>query len=124
MPIPLQSVTAVLTSVAAGTTMTAMSEISVTQTPMFVSLSVWRTRSVWASTRSAMSSTTTASTVGLETVKHLSAAVQVLFISLFLGLRINHNYQAAMTVISTASIPSQSVWEITPVDVSQTQTAM
>ena len=82
VPIPLQSVTAVLTSVAAGTTMTAMSEISVMQTPMFVSRSVWRTRSVWASTRSAMRTTTTASTVALETAKHLSAAVQVLFIFL------------------------------------------
>ena len=77
VPIPLPSVTEPLTSVAAGTTMTAMSEISVTQTPMFVSLSVWRTRSVWVSTRFAMSSTTTASTVALETAKHLSVAVQV-----------------------------------------------
>jgi len=61
---------------------------------------------VWASTRSAMSSTTTASTVALETAKHLSAVVQ-----------------DAMTVILTASIPRPSVWEITLVDVSQTQTA-
>ena len=109
---------------AAGRTTIVMWEISVTQTPMFVSPSVWRTRSVWVSTRFAMSSTTTASTVALETAKHLSDAVQVLFIFLFLGLRINHNYQDAMTVISTASIPRQSVWEITPADVSQTQIAM
>merc|ERR1712038_1998305 len=106
VPIPLPSVTGQLTSVAAGTTTIAMSETSVTLIPMSVSLSVWRIRNVWASTRSAMSSTTTASTVELETAKHLSAVVQ-----------------DAMTVILTASIPRRSVWEITLVDVSQTQTA-
>merc|ERR550539_2184999 len=103
----LQSVTGLLTSVVAGTIMTAMLEISVTLTPMFARRSVWRTRSVWASTRSVMRTTTTASTAELETAKHLSAAVQ-----------------DATTVISTVSTPRQSVWEITPVDVSQTLTAM
>ena len=78
---------------------------------------------MWVSTRSAMSSTTTASTVALETAKHLSAVVQVLPIFPFLGLSIKFNHQDAMTVILTASIPRQSVWEITLVDVSQTQTA-
>ena len=79
---------------------------------------------MWASTRSVMRTTTTASTVGLETAKHLSAAVQVLFIFILIGLSTKYNYQDAMTVISTVSTPRQSVWEITPVDVSQTLTAM
>ena len=84
---------------------------------------MWRTRSVLASTRSAMSSTTTVSTVALETAKHLSAVVQVLPIFPFLDLSTKYNHQDAMTVILTASIPRPSVWEITLVDVSQTQTA-
>ena len=77
---------------------------------------------MWASIKSAMRTTTTASTVALETAKHLSAVVQVLPIFPFLDLSTKYNHQDAMTVILTASIPRPSVWEITLVDVSQTQT--
>ena len=61
--------------------------------------SVWRTQSVRALIRSVMRTTTTASTVGPETAKHLSAAVQVLLLFILFVLRLKCNYQGAMTVI-------------------------
>jgi len=60
----------------AGMTMTVMLEISATQTQILAKLNVWRTRSVWGLTRSAMKIIPTASTVELETATVLLAAAQ------------------------------------------------
>ena len=71
----LRSVMETLTSVDAGTTMTAMSETSVIQTPMSARLNVWRTQSAMDLIKSAMRTTTTASTAVSETATLLSDVV-------------------------------------------------